>query len=191
MISPLLANIVLNLLDWQLQQRGIRFVRYADDFVLFCPTRADAEEALGFVASVLSTLGLALSMAKTRITTYGRGYSFLGFHLSRRSRRMRDKSLRKFKEKVRELTHRSHNCEAQVFVNLNRVIRGTAQYFATRWFTGREVFHKLDSWVRMRLRCMKFKRLNYEDNRKLRVRYYEQLGLLSLESFCIGRPETY
>ena len=189
-ISPLLANIVLNLLDWQLQQRGIRFVRYADDFVLFCPTRADAEEALGFVASVLSTLGLALSPEKTRITTYGRGYSFLGFHLSRRSRRMRDKSLRKFKEKVRELTHRSHNCEAQVFVNLNRVIRGTAQYFATRWFTGREVFHKLDSWVRMRLRCMKFKRLNYEDNRKLRVRYYEQLGLLSLESFCIGRPET-
>ena len=94
-------------------------------------------------------------------------------------------------EKVRALTHRSHNCEAQVFVNLNRVIRGTAQYFATRWFTGREIFHKLDSWVRMRLRCMKFKCLNYEDNRKLRVRYYQQLGLLSLESFCIGRPETY
>jgi len=190
-ISPLLANIVLNLLDWQLQQRGIRFVRYADDFVLFCPTRADAEEALGFAASVLATLGLALSSEKTRITTYGRGYSFLGFHLSRRSRRIRDKSLRKFKEKVRELTHRSHNCEAQVFVNLNRVIRGTAQYFATRWFTGREIFHKLDSWIRMRLRCMKFKRLNYEDNRKLRIRHYEQLGLLSLESFCIGRPETY
>jgi len=189
-ISPLLANIVLNHMDWQLQQRGIRFVRYADDFVLFCRTRADAEEALRFVQPVLSTLGLELSPEKTRITTYGRGYSFLGFLLSRRSRRMRDKSRKKFKEKVRELTQRSHNCEAQVLVKLNRVIRGTAQYFATRWFTGREVFHKLDSWIRMRLRFMKFKRLNYEDNRKMRVRYYEQLGLLSLESFCIGRSET-
>jgi len=186
----LLANIVLNHLDWQLEQRGIRFVRYADDFVLFCPSRADAEEALEFVRSVLSDLGLALSPEKTRITTYGKGYSFLGFRLSRRSRRMRDKSLRKFKEKVRELTRRSHNCEAQVLVKLNRVIRGTAQYFAPRWFTGREIFHKLDSWIRMRLRCMKFKRLNYEDNRKLRVKYYERLGLLSLESFCIGRSKT-
>ena len=189
-ISPLLANIVLNHLDWQLHQRGIRFVRYADDFVLFCRSKTDAEEALRFVQPVLSTLGLALSPEKTRITTYGMGYSFLGFLLSRRSRRMRDKSRKKFKEKVRELTRRSHNCEAQVLVNLNRVIRGTAHYFATPWFTGREVFHKLDSWIRMRLRCMKFKRLNYEDNRKLRVRYYERLGLLSLESFCIGRSDT-
>ena len=75
-------------------------------------------------------------------------------------------------------------------MNLNRVIRGTAQYFATSWFTGREDFHKLDSWIRMRLRCMKLKRLNYEDNRKLRVRYFERLGLLSLESFCVGRTKT-
>lgn len=189
-ISPLLANIVLNHLDWQLQKRGIRFVRYADDFVLFCSSRADAEEALGFVTPVLADLGLALSPEKTRITTYGKGYSFLGFQLSSGSRQMRNKSLQKFKDKVRELTRRSHNCEAQVFVNLNRVIRGTAQYFATSWFTGREDFHKLDSWIRMRLRCMKLKRLNYEDNRKLRVRYFERLGLLSLESFCVGRTKT-
>ena len=182
-MAPLLANIVLNHLDWQLQQRGIRFVRYADDFVLFCRNRADAEEALRFVTSVLSTLGLALSPVKTQITTYARGYSFLGFFLSRRSRRMRDKSRRKFKEKVRALPRRSHNCEAQVLVKLNRVIRGTAQYFATCWFTSRDVFHKLDSWIRMRLRCMKFKRLSFRDNPRLPDRYYERLGLLSLESF--------
>jgi hypothetical protein len=97
---------------------------------------------------------------------------------------MRDKSVRKLKDKVRDLTIRSHNLDAQVIVQLNRVIRGTAQYFATQWFTGREVFHKLDSWIRMRLRCMRFKRLNYEDNRRLRVKWFKRLGLLSLESFC-------
>ena len=189
-ISPLLANILLTHLDWQLHQRAIRFVRYADDFVLFCSSRPDAEEALGFVTPVLADLGLALSPEKTRITTYGKGYSFLGFQLSSGSRQMRSKSLQKFKDKVRDLTRRSHNCEAQVFVNLNRVIRATAHYFATPWFTGREVFHKLDSWIPMRLRCMKLKRLNYQDNRTLRVRYYERLGLLSLESFCVGRKKA-
>ena len=81
------------------------------------------------------------------------------------------------------MTHRSYNYEAEVIVKLNRVIRGTAQYFATEWFTARDVLHKFDSWIRMRLRCMKFKRLSYQDNPRLQVRYFERLGLLSLESF--------
>ena len=183
-ISPLLANIVLNHLDGQLAKHGYRFVRYADDFVVLCRSKTEAEEALTLVQQTLSELGLSLSSEKTHITTYGKGYIFLGFVLSSRSRRMRPKSLRKFKDKVRELTVRSENLDAQVFEKLNRVIRGTAQYFGTRWFTGREVFHKLDSWIRMRLRCMKTNRLNYEDNRRLRVKWFERLGLLSLESFC-------
>ena len=183
-ISPLLANIVLNHLDWRLHERGYRFVRYADDFVVLCRLKTEAEEALTCVRQTLQELGLELSPDKTHITTYGKGYAFLGFVLSSRSRRMRPKSLRKFKEKVRTLTVRSCNLDASVIAELNRVIRGTAQYFATRWFTGREVFHKLDSWIRMRLRCMKTKRLNYEDNRKLRVKWFERLGLLNLESFC-------
>ena len=183
-ISPLLANIVLNHLDWRLHERGYRFVRYADDFVVLCRSTAEAEEALTLVQQTLTELGLSLSPDKTHITSYGKGYSFLGFVLSSRSRRMRPKSVKKFKDKVRDLTRRSHNLDAQVIVKLNRVIRGSAQYFATRWFTGREVFHKLDSWIRMRLRCMKTKRLNYEDNRRLRVKWFVRLGLLSLESFC-------
>ena len=183
-ISPLLANIVLNHLDWRLHERGYRFVRYADDFVVLCRSTAEAEEALTLVQQTLTELGLSLSPDKTHITTYGKGYSFLGFVLSSRSRRMRPKSVKKFKDKVRDLTRRSHNLDAQVIVKLNRVIRGSAQYFATRWFTGREIFHKLDSWIRMRLRCMKTKRLNYEDNRRLRVKWFVRLGLLSMESFC-------
>ena len=183
--SPLLANIVLNHLDWQLHNAGYRFVRYADDFVVVCQTFKQAEEARTLVEHVLKAdLGLELSQEKTRITTYGKGYSFLGFQLSSRSRKMRSKSKAKFQDKVRELTRRHHNLDAKVIEKLNRVIRGTANYFATHFSTGREVFHKLDSWIRMRLRCMKFKRKSFHDNYKMRDRTFRKLGLLNLEEFC-------
>ncbi len=183
-ISPLLANIVLNHLDWQLAKRGFRFVRYADDFVVLCQTHAQAGEALALVTQTLTDLGLSLSAEKTRITTYAKGYSFLGFVLSSRSRRMREKSKRKFQEKVRELTVRSYNLDGEVIAKLNRVIQGTAQYFATPWFTGRHVLRELDAWIRRRLRCMKYKRFSYHDNRRFRLKQCERLGLLCLESFC-------
>lgn len=183
-ISPLLANIVLNHLDWQLHKRGFRFVRYADDFVVLCQTRVLAEEALNLVTQTLTELGLSLSAEKTRITTYSQGYAFLGFVLSSRSRRMREKSKRKFQDKVQALTVRSRNLDAEVIEKLNQVIRGTAHYFATRWFTGRTVLRRLDGWIRRRIRCMKFKRFSYHDNHRLRRKQIERLGLLSLESFC-------
>jgi group II intron reverse transcriptase/maturase len=185
-ISPLLANIVLNHLDWQLHEAGYHFVRYADDFVVVCQTTQQAQEALTLVERVLEgDLGLRLSPEKTNITNFGKGYQFLGFFLSSRSRRMRDKSVQKFKAKVRELTVRKHNMDAEVIGKLNRVIRGTANYFATSFSTNRWTFQKLDSWIRMRLRCMKLKRKNYNDNKKLRVRYFRhKLGLLTLEEFC-------
>src|SRR5438045_8708218 len=107
--SPLLANIVLNHLDWQLHKLGYRFVRYADDVVVLSQTTAQAEEAKPQVTHLLNQLGLTLSAEKTRITTYGKGYSFLGFVMSHRSRRMRPKSVQKFQDKVREMTVRSHN----------------------------------------------------------------------------------
>lgn len=98
---------------------------------------------------------------------------------------MRDKSVQKFKDKVRELTPRKHNFDAQVIGKLNRVIRGTAQYFATPFFTAKERFCYLDKWIRMRLRAMKFKRKSTRDNRRLRIKKFERLGLLTLESFVL------
>lgn len=183
-VSPLLANIVLNHLDWQLHNAGYRFVRYADDFVVICQTRKQAEEAWTSVAQILKTLGLELSPEKTAITTYGKGYSFLGFQLSSRGRKMRAKSKAKFQDKVREITCRSHNLDADMIQKLNRVIRGTANYFAAPFATNRWQFHKLDSWIRMRLRCMKFKRKRANDNYRVRVRLFRKLGLLTLEDFC-------
>ena len=182
--SPLLANIVLNHLDWQLHKLGYRFVRYADDFVVLCQSKTQAEEAKTQVTHILNQLGLQLSTEKTRITTYGKGYSFLGFVISSRSKGMRPKSQDKFKDKVQELTRRSHNLDAQLIEKLNRVIRGTANYFAPRWSTNRWLFGKLDSWIRRRLRCMKFKRFSYHHNRRMRAKQFVRLGLMSLESFC-------
>ncbi|HOA62903.1 MAG TPA: group II intron maturase-specific domain-containing protein [Verrucomicrobiota bacterium] len=95
-----------------------------------------------------------------------------------------ERQKQKFQDKVRALTVRSHNLDAAVIEKLNQVIRGTAHYFATRWFTGRHVFRKLDSWIRRRVRCMKFKRFGYHDNRRWPVKQAEQLGLLRLQSFC-------
>ncbi len=187
-ISPLLANIVLNYMDWQLHNAGFRFVRYADDFVVLCQSENQAKEALALVTHALEQLGLQLSQEKTKITRYTKGYSFLGFILSKRSRRMRPKSQKKFKDKIRKLTRRKFNLEASRIEQLNRVIRGTALFFATHFFTGREVFHKMDSWIRMRLRCMKTKRKSSLDNRKVRNKVFAKLGLLSLESFCLPRP---
>ena len=188
-ISPLLANIVLNRLDWDLHRAGYRFVRYADDFVVVTESTKQAQEALTLVTHVVENeLGLQLSPEKTHITTYGKGYEFLGFFLSSRSRRMRDKAIRKFKDKVRNLTIRKHNLDIKAVEILNRVIRGTANYFATPFSTNRWLFQKLDSWIRMRLRCMKTKRKNYNDNRKLKTGFFaRKLGVLTLESFCTYR----
>jgi group II intron reverse transcriptase/maturase len=184
-ISPLLANIVLNKLDWRLGQTGYRFVRYADDFVVVCQTRAQAVAALTLVETVMTELGLSLSPEKTKIASYGKGYDFLGFHLSHQSRTIRSKSLEKFKTRVRELTQRSHNLEARVIKELNHVIRGTANYFATEFSTCTALFRQLDKWIRMRLRCMKFKRKCLDDNHRMKNRvFHRKLGLLNLLDYA-------
>ncbi len=182
--SPLLANIVLNKLDWRLDQTGYRFVRYADDFVVVCKDRKQAEAALALVEEVMTELGLSLSPEKTKIASYGKGYEFLGFRLSSKSRTMRPKSLEKFKTKIRGLTRRCNNLDADVIVKLNQVIRGTANYFATNFSTCIKLFQQLDKWIRMRVRCMKFKRKVPIDNYRMRQGTFDKkLGLLKMLDF--------
>jgi len=189
-ISPLLANIVLNHLDWALDKAGHHFVRYADDFVVVCSDKRQAQEALNIVEHAVDVLGLTLAPDKTHISTYGKGYEFLGFKLSSRSRRMRDKSVRKLKDKIKGITVRHHNFDDSVITKLNRVIRGTANYFATDFSTCRWMFQKLDSWIRMRVRAMIKKRKNYNDNRKLKGKFFAyKLGMLNLEEFCTYRDD--
>jgi hypothetical protein len=92
-----------------------------------------------------------------------------------------------FKDKVRAITVRKHNLDLEMVDHLNALIRGVAQYFCASFATNREQFHKLDSWIRMRLRAMKFKRKNTLDNYKLRIRTFQQTyRLLDLESFYVA-----
>lgn len=184
-ISPLLANIVLNYLDWHLEGHGYRFVRYADDFVVLTRTKAEAERALTVVMDFLSTeLGLELNLEKTQITTAGKGFDFLGFCISSRSVKIRAKSVEKFRDKVRKLTIRSHNLDQEVIEKLNRVTRGTANYFATGFSDCHCQFIELDKWVRRRLRCMKYKAISRRHNLRMRVKHFRRLGLLSLVDLC-------
>jgi RNA-directed DNA polymerase len=179
-ISPLLANITLNSLDWHLHEHGCRFVRYADDFVVLCQTETQVREAFALVQEHLTSLGLSLSAEKTKMNKFREGFAFLGFAISSWSVTMRPKSIEKFKTKVRELTPRHHNLDQQVITKLNRVIRGTANYFATTFSSCGDRFRGLDRWIRMRLRCMKYKRKSYADNGRIRLHNFRNLGLLFL-----------
>lgn len=180
-ISPLLANIVLDVLDQRLTQAGFRFVRYADDFVILCPYRPTAQRALNFVSSVVQDeLGLSLSSEKTSITAFKQGFPFLGFQISSQGVSIRNKSVEKLKDKIRKITTRSHNLGQEVIRALNRVILGYAHYFATPFSSVKWQFYRLDQWIRKRLRCMHFKRISRLDNGRLNNKHLARMGLVSL-----------
>ncbi|MCP4545124.1 MAG: group II intron reverse transcriptase/maturase [bacterium] len=189
-ISPLLANIVLNHLDWQLHAQGCKFARYADDFVLMCKTMAQAEKALDLIRNILGLdLKLELNLKKTKVVKFSKGFQFLGFDISSYSVRMRSASEEKFKMSIRKLTKRSHNLDAEVVVKLNRVIRGTVNYFHTPFSTTLTQFRNLDAWIRKRIRCMKFKRIWVTDNRRMKNQHIYRLGLLSCRELCLAVKE--
>lgn len=179
-LSPLLANIALNFFDWQLDELGLRFVRYADDFVVLCRTELQAKEAQTQIEAFLTNIGLSLSPTKTKITTFRKGFTFLGFDVTSYSVKMRAKSVENFKTKVREITTRSHNLDARVIGKLNSVIRGVQRYFGTPFSTCVHQFRDLDEWVRMRVRCQKLKRKSRTQNCRVTDAYIERKGLLSL-----------
>jgi RNA-directed DNA polymerase len=179
-ISPLLANIALNSLDWLLDAAGFRFVRYADDFVVLCQSEAEVKEAHELVQRQLTQLGLTLSPEKTKQTQFKDGFAFLGFTISSWSVGMRPKSVEKFKTKIRELTVRHHNLDHEVVTKVNQVVRGTANYFATAFSNVRDLFRSLDRWIRMRIRCMKFKCKRITDNWRLWRKHFRNLGFIGL-----------
>jgi len=151
-ISPLLSNVYLTVLDNALEGMGYRFVRYADDVVILCRDEQEVEEALAYARHVLSKLKLELSEEKTHITSFREGFDFLGFHFGRRGRKVGGKSLRGFYGKVRQITRRQQGDIAvdKVIAHLNPVLRGWGNYHRE----GRNVglFTRLDKWVRNRLR---------------------------------------
>ena len=107
MISPLLANIYLHPLDELMADRGYRMVRYADDFVVLCQSREEAEAALAIIRAWVAENGLTLHPDKTHVGDCrqpGEGFEFLGYRFEAGRRQVRKKSLDKLKDKIRAKT---------------------------------------------------------------------------------------
>lgn len=186
-ISPLLANIVLNHLDWTLHKHGFKFVRYADDFVVMCRSRLEAEKALEVIRRVIEDdLELQLHPEKTRLVRVKEGFEFLGFYINSLTVRMGQKAEARFKDKVRLATTRHHNLDSEVIKRLNVVIRGTVNYFYAPFTRNLAQFNELDHWIRMRIRCMKYKRISMKDNCWLENRHIRRLGLVGCRECAIG-----
>lgn len=179
-ISPWLANLLLDDLDKAIEARGWRHVRYADDFVVLCRSRQEAQEALRYVKEVLESLKLSLHETKTRLTDFSEGFEFLGFRFRCYRIGIRDKSLQRFKDEVRRRTRRQQgrNVEA-VIADLNPVLRGWAGYFGVAEVS--YTFRHLDAWIRMRIRAFRKQRKSRRDNCRLRNRRLAKWGLLSLQ----------
>jgi len=165
-ISPLLANIYMHVLDMYWAERYAmlgNLYRYADDFVIVCRTRQDAVRALEAIEWVMARLKLTLHPTKTRIVDMGEeGFDFLGFHFhklkSKKSGKLlpyiwpSQKAIKAVREKIRQITARKRlsNPLEEVVKYLNRVIRGWRNYF--RIGNSTKKFQDLDQYVRERLR---------------------------------------
>jgi RNA-directed DNA polymerase len=154
-LSPLLANLYLHPFDLLMEQSGYRMVRYADDFVILCASEAEAAAALGQVTAWVQANSLALHPDKTRVGDSrqpGQGFDFLGYRFEAGRRFVRDKSLRAFKDKVRERTSRSRGDSLErIIADLNPLLRGWFGYFR---HAGPRLFRRLDQINRRRLRAI-------------------------------------
>jgi len=168
-ISPLLANITLHRLDADLTAQGYRTVRYADDLVITCGNRREAEEALDRVRSVAAGLRLTLHPGKTKIVHVGEGFDFLGYTLKKGYSLYavpRRKKIESFKDKVREITRRDRPLNLRMLIgDLNPVVRGWGQHFAKALV--KSLFWKLDRWICRRIRAFITRRTRNTLHRRL------------------------
>ena len=157
-ISPLLSNIYLDPLDHLMADRGYEMVRYADDFVILCRSREEAEAALTEIQQWTTAAGLTLHPTKTKIVdAHHDGFDFLGYHFKRGDRFPREKSLKKLKDAIRAKTRRNNGHDLPTIIGrVNATLRGWFVYF--QHVTKRYVFTTLDKWIRGRLRSILRKR---------------------------------
>jgi len=157
-ISPLLANTYLDPLDHQMEQTGWEMVRYADDFVVLCGSRAEAEAALGMIQDWVDAQGLTLHADKTRIVDARerRGFDFLGYHFERGMHWPKAASTTRFRRAIKAKTRRSSGDSLVTIIRgINPIIRGWYGYYR---HSHKTTFERLDGYVRMRLRSILRKR---------------------------------
>ena len=199
-ISPLLSNVLLTPFDREMRARGYRLTRYADDGLVTCRSRAEAEAALRAAIQVLTALGVVVNRAKTRIVHLSRGFEFLGFKIKRGSRRLRlppgkirsgvhrgspyayptQQSIQRFMDQIRQHTRRKAPCSTgQLIAEINPIIRGWGLYYCKAHVRG--LFKRLTRWVVRRLWSHRYKRWRCEGYRTLpERRLYGELGLVNL-----------
>jgi RNA-directed DNA polymerase len=194
-ISPLLSNLYLNELDHKMAAAGYEMTRYADDLVIQCRTRDEAEAALEWVRAWTAERGLTLHPTKTKIVHVDEdGFEFLGYRFIKHRRFPRKKSLAKFKDTIRGKTKRTRGQSMQVIIaDLNRTLRGWYEYFKHSW---RTTFPELDGWIRMRLRSILRKRAGRRgrghglDHHRYPNAYFAELGLFSMTSAFVRESQS-
>jgi len=156
-LSPMLSNIVLNELDHELERRGHRYCRWADDFLILLTSERAAQRVMeGVVRYLEEELNLPVNKDKSKVAKI-KDVPFLGFQVLRGKIRVSNKARVKFKDKIRELTRRNNPLSMyQITQELNKYLRGWVSYFGIQEF--RYLFRDLDGWVRSRLRSMQLKK---------------------------------
>jgi RNA-directed DNA polymerase len=192
-VSPLLANIYLNPLDWLMAELGFKSVRYADDIVVLVPSAKAAKQALEQLKSWTDQAELTLHPDKTRLVdmTESRAhFEFLGYRFLRTAkgkviRLVRAKSKKKLRESLRKPTKRANGRSLEsIIAIINPKLRGWFAYFKQAHINEHKA---MDEWVRMRLRSILRKRHKGKgrggglDHFKWPNRYFANLGLFSLE----------
>jgi RNA-directed DNA polymerase len=189
-ISPLLANIYLHPLDDLMAARGHRMVRYADDFVVLCRSREQAEAALAEIRAWVADNGLRLHPGKTHVgdcRLKGQGFEFLGYRFEAGRRYVRKKSLNRLKDTIRAKTPRTRGDSlACIVVDLNRTLRGWFAYFKHAHPC---TFIVLDRMIRRRLRSLLRKQekrpgsgKTHDDHQRWPTAFFANAGLLALHS---------
>jgi RNA-directed DNA polymerase len=187
-ISPLLCNITLHEMDARLESKGIKWVRYADDFVLACETREQAEAALQVAAQALAPLGLELHPNKTRIAHLEEGFDFLGWRYQGNRRWPRKKSEKAIRNRIKEKTRRNRpGSMEKICAELRPIQQGVFNYF--RNGNSASAFQSMDGHIRRRLRSILKKREKSGsggisgglDHFKWPNAIFEKAGLLNLK----------
>jgi RNA-directed DNA polymerase len=193
-MSPLLANVYLNPLDWLLAAAGFEMVRYADDMVVLCPDAQSAHQAMELIRQWMREAGLELNEQKSRIvdlTERGSHFDFLGYRFWRGKdgkiqRYVRPKSEKKLRERLRPLTKRASGWSLQaILAKINPILRGWYGYFK---HASALSMRQVDGWVRGRLRSIHRKRNKCKgrargcDHQRWGNSYFEQHGYFSLEA---------
>ncbi|MCP4897484.1 MAG: group II intron reverse transcriptase/maturase [bacterium] len=156
-VSPMLSNIVLNELDQELEGRGHRYVRWADDFVILLRSERAAGRGMESITYFLEeTLGLPVNRDKSQVARV-QDIAFLGFQIFRKKIRISPQAQKRFKDRVRQLTRRNNGQSmARNIHDLSEYLRGWVGYFGIQEF--RTIFGKLDGFIRCRLRSMQLKK---------------------------------